>query len=108
MQPDPDVLDPSGELSAHIKAQTEEYGRYVAVTRIYAGSTLAYDIGHPVPVSNVVRHGYFHNGQVKLVDGKEPPPEVAATLPTEPDPTPAPAEATPADESTVDTAGVFH
>lgn len=39
-------------------AQIEEYGTWRAATRIYAESgALAYDIGHPVPASNVDADG---------------------------------------------------
>jgi hypothetical protein len=85
---DPDELDPTGELAAQIAAQTREYGTYVAMSRIYAGNALAYDVGHPVPISNVVQHGYWLNGQVALVDGAEHDPAVqpAAEEPQQKDP----------------------
>lgn len=35
-----------------------EYGEYVAVEPIYVGNALAYNIGDPVPISNVQAHGY--------------------------------------------------
>jgi len=75
---DPDELDPSGELKSRLEERAREYGTYVATSRIFAGNAPAYDVGHPIPVSNVVRHGYFLNGQCELVDGMEHPPEVAA------------------------------
>lgn len=95
MQPiDPNDFDPTGELAQQIEAQRREYGTYVAwPSRIYAGNALAYDVGHPVPVSNVVKHGYWHNKQVALVEGAEHAPEVAATIEATtpaPDPTPDP------------------
>lgn len=93
---DPNDLDPTGELAERIAEQEREYGTYVASSRIYAGSALAYDVGHPVPISNVVAHGYWHNGQVALVDGVDHAPEVAATL------TPAPAAATTGDAPAAD------
>jgi len=65
----PDELDPSGELAARIIEQQVEYGTYVANQNIYAGNALAYAPGHPVPVANVIAHGYWLNGQVDLVDG---------------------------------------
>lgn len=81
MQPlDPNTIDPTGELAERIAAQEREYGTYVATSRIYAGNALAYDVGHQVPISNVVAHGYWHNGQVALVEGAEHAPEIAATL----------------------------
>jgi hypothetical protein len=84
---DPNELDPSGELAAQIEAQRREYGTYVATQKIFAGNALAYNVGHPVPISNVVKHGYFLNGQVALVDGAEHDPGVAASI--------APTDATP-------------
>ena len=81
MQPlDPNAIDPTGELAERIAAQEREYGTYVATSRIYAGNALAYDVGHPVPISNVVSHGYWHNGQVALVEGRLHAAEIAATL----------------------------
>lgn len=77
---DPNELDPSGELAVQIAAQAAEYGTYVANQRIYAGNALAYEVGHQVPVSNVVKHGYALNGQVTLVEGKQHPPEVLEGL----------------------------
>lgn len=83
MQPlDPNAIDPTGELAERIAAQEREYGTYVAASRIYAGNALAYDVGHPVPVSNVVAHGYWHNGQVALVEGADHAPEIADTINT--------------------------
>jgi len=73
-------IDPVGsdpELVEYMALQRREYGTYVATSRIYAGNALAYDVGHPVPISNVVKHGYWLNGQVALVDGAEHAPEVA-------------------------------
>lgn len=53
--PTPDELH-----NAHARraAQTDEYGTYVAAEQIFAPSgALAYDVGHPVPVSNVTGDG---------------------------------------------------
>jgi len=55
-------------------------GTALLAVHIYAGSALAYDVGHPVPVSNVVRHGYALNGQVALVDGADHAPDVRTGL----------------------------
>jgi len=93
---DPNDLDPTGELAAALEAQRVEYGTYVASVRIYAPSgALAYEVGHPVPISNVVKHGYWHNDQVVLADGVDHAPEIAATLEPEPA-TPARGPARPA------------
>jgi hypothetical protein len=53
------------------KAQVKEYGTWVATQPIYAGNALAYDVGHPVPVSNVERHGYDADGLVAKRTSKE-------------------------------------
>ena len=72
-QPVGPPLPDDPELAAYLEAQAREYGTYVATSRIYAGSALAYEVGHPVPIDNVRRHGYLLNGQVALVDGAEHP-----------------------------------
>lgn len=77
---DPDEIDPTGELSARMRAQQIEYGTYVANAPITVGSVYAYQPGHPVPISNVVKHGYAAKGLVDLVDGAEHDPQVAAQL----------------------------
>jgi hypothetical protein len=74
----PGYQDPA--LEEHIARQIEEYGTYRATSRIYAGTALAYDVGHPVPISNAVAQGYVLNGQVELVDGKEHPEEIRVAL----------------------------
>jgi len=84
----PTVPDPVGDdpqLKAYRTAQAREYGTYVATQRIHVGNALAYDVGHPVPVSNVVRHGYWLNGQVALVAGATHVPEVQATISSPPE-----------------------
>jgi len=50
--------------------QLEEYGQFEAVTPIYHGTAMAYDTGHPVPVSNVELYGYEKNGLVRRVASK--------------------------------------
>lgn len=52
-------------------AQIAEYGTWVATQPIYVGNALAYDTGHPVPVSNVQRHGYDADGLVAKRTSKE-------------------------------------
>jgi hypothetical protein len=50
--------------------QIEEYSTYVAAEDIDAAPGVrAYNIGDPVPVSNVKLHGYDKTGQVRRVDG---------------------------------------
>lgn len=41
-----------------------EYGEYVAVEPIYVGNALAYNVGDPVPKSNVDTHGYLTDRKV--------------------------------------------
>lgn len=54
-------------------AQQVEHGTYVAVAPIYADGryhdtgALAYDVAHPVPITNVERHGYAESGHVRRV-----------------------------------------
>lgn len=47
--------------------QEEEWGQWEAIEQIEHGGALAYDVGHPVPHSNVVRHEYDKQGLVKRV-----------------------------------------
>jgi hypothetical protein len=79
-QIDPDEVDPTGELSAYIAAQTREWGTYVVTEKIYFGNALAANPGDPMPISNVVKYGYFRKGKVALIEGAEHAPEVLATL----------------------------
>jgi hypothetical protein len=53
-------------MSAEQYAATvqDEYGDYVATEPIYVGNALAYNVGDPVPKSNVSAHGYDQTGQV--------------------------------------------
>jgi hypothetical protein len=53
--------------AAHIDAQRAEYGTYRAAAPIYVGVALAYNPGDPVPVSNVLAHGYEAAGLVEKV-----------------------------------------
>lgn len=46
-------IDPFIALEERKTAQLAEYGTYAAAEQIWAGASLAYDIGHPVPASNV-------------------------------------------------------
>lgn len=49
----------------------EEYGQFVATQQILVGTALAYDEGHPVPVSNVKRFGYEDQRVVRRVASPE-------------------------------------
>jgi hypothetical protein len=66
------VTDPvSAEIPEGVRdlraEKLEEYGQFVATQQIHVGTALAYDEGHPVPVSNVQRFGYEDQGVVKRV-----------------------------------------
>jgi hypothetical protein len=52
------------------EAQLAEYGQWEATDRIMFGNALAYDVGHPVPVSAVEMYGYDKQGLVKRVATK--------------------------------------
>lgn len=60
----PETPDAGAEVQEYLKAQAEEYGRFVAAQDITHDGGLAYAAGQPVPVSNVVRYGYLANGLV--------------------------------------------
>lgn len=49
--------DPFAEMEARRAEQIAEYGTYVAGDQIWAGNTLIYDTGHPIPASNVESDG---------------------------------------------------
>jgi hypothetical protein len=59
------------ELADFIKAQRDEYGKYVAKEKIYVGTALAYNAGDAVPISNAERLGYVDAGVVVKVGTKE-------------------------------------
>lgn len=46
-------VDPFADLEARRAEQAAEYGTYAAAEQIFVESTLIYDVGHPVPASNV-------------------------------------------------------
>lgn len=60
----------TAELADFIKAQRDEYGKYVAKEKIYVGTALAYNAGDSVPVSNAERLGYVEQGVVVKVGTK--------------------------------------
>lgn len=51
------VNDPFAELEARKAEQSDEYGTYAASRRVDVGASLAYDLGHPIPASNVQPDG---------------------------------------------------
>lgn len=82
---------------------------WYANQQIPHGATLAYDVGHIVPPTNVERHGYDRDGLVDWVEPGEhyqaepaPSPQMGVFLnaPVQPDTAPA-AEPTPASEAPV-------
>jgi hypothetical protein len=50
-------VDPFAEMEARRVERLEEYGTWAAAEQIWVGSSLAYDIGHPIPASNVEPDG---------------------------------------------------
>jgi hypothetical protein len=65
------VLATPEETAQRVEEQQAEWGTYVALDSIFAGSALAYNPGSIVPVSNVERHGYDKQGLVAKIDSKE-------------------------------------
>jgi hypothetical protein len=56
---DPKIAETLTETVAEdLEAQRTEYGTYVANRPIDVDGARAYNVGDPVPVSNVERHGY--------------------------------------------------
>lgn len=53
------------ELDEYRARQLAEYGTFVAVQTITKGGAVAYNRGHPVPVSNVVTYRYDERGMVE-------------------------------------------
>lgn len=70
---EPSTADYQAELTA-------EYGQFVAIAPIDYYGTRAYNIGHPVPASNVQRYGYEAAGLVKRVDNAAAPAATPASL----------------------------
>jgi len=50
-------VDPFAEMEARRAEQEAEYGTWVAAEQIWVGGSLAHDIGHPIPASNVESDG---------------------------------------------------
>jgi hypothetical protein len=65
-------------------AQAAEYAAFVAVETILVDGVRAYNVGDPVPASNVDAHGYLQAGLVRK-KADDPAPELTA-----PEPPPAP------------------
>ena len=64
-------------------AQAAEYATYVATEPILVDGARAYNVGDPVPASNVERHSYLQQGLVRKAT--DPAPDL-----TVPQPPPAP------------------
>lgn len=58
------------EKAAFVEEQVAEYGTYVAVSPISFNGVPAYNIGDPVPVSNVEKYGYEKDGLVAKINSK--------------------------------------
>lgn len=58
------VVEGYPALAAYQGDQEAEYGTYVANQQITKGAAVAYQKGHPVPVSNVVVYRYDERGLV--------------------------------------------
>lgn len=59
-------------------AQATEYGAFVAVETILVDGARAYNVGDPVPASNVAAHGYLKQGLVRKAT--DPAPDLTAPV----------------------------
>jgi hypothetical protein len=66
----PPPLATPEEVAERRDEQQKEYGEYVAVAQISFNGALAYNVGDPVPVSNVNRYKYDEQGLVQKVGSK--------------------------------------
>ena len=72
--PNTDEAPPAAMTIKQRKILTDiEYGVYEAAQRIPTPNqtALAYDVGAPVPLSNVIEHEYDKDGYVRMRDGWE-------------------------------------
>jgi hypothetical protein len=58
------------ETAKRVEEQATEYGTYVASQQIFFNGVIAYNIGDPVPVSNVKKHKYDEQGLVETIKSK--------------------------------------
>jgi hypothetical protein len=65
-------------------AQAAEYAAFVAVETILVDGARAYNVGDPVPVSNVELHGYLEAGLVRKAGDPAPEPAAAPEPPLAP------------------------
>jgi len=77
------MSEPQVETAEEYAArQTAEYSKFVAAVAINHDGVRAYNIGDPVPASNVDAHGYLDAGWVRPAD--EPAPEPSTPEPVVP------------------------
>lgn len=57
-------------VRAYREAVAHEYGQFVAIEPIDFGNARAYNVGDPVPASNVAAYGYLERGVVAKVGTK--------------------------------------
>lgn len=57
-------------VRAYREAVVSEYSQFVAVEAIDFGNARAYNVGDPVPASNVAAYGYLERGVVAKVGTK--------------------------------------
>lgn len=77
-------LDLDRETAEYAAAQVREYSKWEAAELITVGNSPAYNVGDPVPISNVDRLGYAERGQVRpqltYVEGNPDDPDVQTFL----------------------------
>jgi len=59
------------DVEDYLAARAVEYGTYVATQTIYYNGVGAYNVGYPVPVSNVEKYGYLEQGLVRELSDSE-------------------------------------
>jgi hypothetical protein len=67
------MATPAKKSPEQVRAEQErtEYSTWVAVAPIPFGNTLAFQPGHPVPVSHVEQYKYDEQGLVERVRGED-------------------------------------
>jgi len=63
-------IQPSSAVEEYRAAVADEYGTYVAVEAIDFDGARAYNVGDPVPVTNVERYSYLDRGLVAKIGTK--------------------------------------
>lgn len=72
------------EAEALRKAQSEEWGQFVAVAPIDYDGVRAYNVGDPVPATNVQQYGYLADGLVAKTSTKAAAAAVEQAAPSVP------------------------